>query len=108
VVLRGADCMAIVHPRWHSHRDIRTFDMFYTYILQSKKNGSYYVGSCKNLDERLKLHNQGLVPSTKRYLPWQRVHSEEFTSLKEARRRELQIKSWKKRTVIEKLINTGP
>ncbi len=79
--------------------------MFYVYILESKVNSSYYVGSSKNIEKRLVLHNKGLVQSTKKYLPWSLVHVEEFVTLKLARRRELQIKAWKKRNEIEKLIN---
>lgn len=78
--------------------------MFYIYILKSEKNSSYYIGSCKNLEVRLKLHNSGLVRSTKRYLPWQLVYSESFYNLERARHRERQIKSWKKRQAIENLI----
>ncbi|MDP3999416.1 MAG: GIY-YIG nuclease family protein [bacterium] len=80
--------------------------MFYTYILKSYKEGSYYIGSCENVDKRLRLHNQGFVTSTKRYKPWQLVYSEKFDNLIGARRREAQIKSLKKRSAVEKLIRT--
>jgi len=83
-------------------RDI--FKMFYTYILQSKKNNSYYIGSCKDINARLSLHNGLKVKSTKRYVPWGVIYYEQFETLSEARRRELQIKSWKKRASVEKLI----
>lgn len=36
--------------------------------------------------------------------PWELVYKEEFDNLKGARKREQQIKSWKKRIAIEKLI----
>jgi len=78
--------------------------MFYTYILQSKKNNSYYIGSCKDINARLYLHNGLKVKSTKRYAPWDVVYHEQFEMLSEARHRESQIKSWKKRAMIEKLI----
>jgi putative endonuclease len=78
--------------------------MFYTYILKSEKNGSYYVGSSEDTDKRIVLHNKGLVKSTKRYIPWSIVYREEYKTLSEARKRELQIKSWKKRSAIEKLL----
>lgn len=80
---------------------------YYTYILRSDFNGSYYVGSCGDLNVRLKMHNGGLVRSTKRYVPWRMVYFEEYSDLSFARKRELKIKSWKKRSMIEKLINTG-
>jgi predicted GIY-YIG superfamily endonuclease len=33
--------------------------MFYVYVLQSTKTGRRYVGSCENLDERVRRHNLG-------------------------------------------------
>ena len=54
---------------------------------------------------RLNQHNLGLVKSTKRYAPWELVFSESHENLKSARKRELQIKSWKSRNAIEKLIS---
>lgn len=79
--------------------------MFYLYILKSQKNGSYYIGSCKDINKRLNLHNKSLVKSTKRYIPWTLIYSEEYNTLSEARKREIQIKSWKKRKSIENLLN---
>ena len=78
--------------------------MFYVYILQSEKNGRYYIGSCQNIQKRLSLHNLGLIKSTKSYLPWILVYNELFDTLSGARKREMQIKSWKKRLAIENLI----
>ena len=78
--------------------------MFFLYILQSCKNGRYYVGSTDNVERRLGRHNAGKVKSTKAYLPWRVVRTETFADRSEAYRREFQIKSWKKRLMIEKLI----
>ncbi len=78
--------------------------MFFTYILNSKVNSSYYIGSCGDVYGRLGQHNRGLVKSTKRYLPWRLAYKEEFKTLGQARKREAQIKSWKKRAAIENLI----
>jgi len=75
------------------------------YILQSLKNNRYYIGSTRNLVKRIHRHNSGTVLSTKAHLPWKLVYSETFETKGEASRRELQIKSWKKRVAIEKLIN---
>ena len=78
--------------------------MFFTYILQSEVDSSYYIGSCENIRNRLEQHNGGLVKSTKRYLPWILAYKEKFETLVQARKREAQIKSWKKRVAIERLI----
>ncbi|MDI6883027.1 MAG: GIY-YIG nuclease family protein [Patescibacteria group bacterium] len=80
--------------------------MFYCYILQSLKSSKYYIGTSGNLEERLKFHNAGKVKSTKGDRPWKIVYYEKFTTLREARKRELQIKRWKSRKAIERLIKT--
>lgn len=77
---------------------------FYTYILRSEKDNSYYIGSTSSIENRLKYHNKGKVRSTKYRRPWQLVYKEEYPTLKEAMKRERQIKSWKSRDSIEKLI----
>ncbi|MFH1192845.1 MAG: GIY-YIG nuclease family protein [Candidatus Jorgensenbacteria bacterium] len=76
------------------------------YILQSLKSNRYYLGSTEDIEKRLAKHNKGEVKSTKAYRPWKVVYVESFATRQEARRRELQIKSWKKREAIERLI--GP
>jgi putative endonuclease len=78
--------------------------MFFTYILISKSNGSFYIGSSKDLSKRLEKHNSGLVRSTKSGLPWELVYSEKYDNLSLARKREIQIKNWKSRLAIERLI----
>src|SRR5688572_31354186 len=45
----------------------------YVYILQSRKNDSFYKGSTDSLFRRFSEHNSGEVPSTARYLPWDLV-----------------------------------
>ncbi len=78
--------------------------MFYLYILKSQKNSSFYIGACHNIEKRIKLHNQGLVKSTKKYIPWDIIYIESYDNLKSARKREFQLKCWKKRSAIERLI----
>ena len=78
--------------------------MFFVYILHSLQNGRYYVGSCENVKERVRQHNARLVKSTKSYVPWELIYREKYLTLSEARRREFQIKGWKKRSSIERLI----
>lgn len=80
---------------------------YYIYILQSQLNNRYYIGSTNNIERRLKDHNSGKVFSTKPFIPWMLKYQEGFKSLAEARQREFQIKSWKKRLAIEKLINAS-
>ncbi|MDO8505196.1 MAG: GIY-YIG nuclease family protein [bacterium] len=78
--------------------------MFYIYIIQSIKNGSYYIGCTNETTKRLSEHNKGRVKSTKAYGPWLLRYTEKYNTLSEARGREEQIKNWKSRTAIERLL----
>ena len=81
--------------------------MFFTYVLQSKKDNSYYIGSTNNIENRLKNHNSGRSRYTKNKLPYIIVYKEDFASLAEARKREYYLKSLKSRKYIEKLIKNA-
>ena len=78
---------------------------YFLYILQSQ-SGDYYIGTTHNLKRRITYHNAGKVRSTKGKRPWKMLYSEKFDTLSGARKRELQIKNWKSRAAIERLI--GP
>ena len=82
--------------------------MYYVYILESTKNNCYYVGATNNIGSRIKKHNNNQRRYTKNKGPWVLKYKEEFVGLAEARKREKQIKSWKKRKAIERLVNIGP
>ncbi len=75
-----------------------------TYVLQSKKNFSLYVGSCLDVDQRLKDHNRGNTTYTNRLTPWILLYQEEFATLAEARARERQLKRWKSKQKILEMI----
>lgn len=81
--------------------------MYWVYIVESIENHRYYVGCTNNIARRISEHNGGLSKYTKNRGPWNLIHKEEFSTLKLARKREKQIKSWKKRAAIEKLINAA-
>lgn len=61
--------------------------MFYIYVLQSTKTGRRYLGSCDNLDERIRRHNLGHSKATRHGIPWTLMHSESFSSRAEATRK---------------------
>jgi len=82
----------------------RTSDMFATYILQSVKDNSYYIGSTENLVARIIKHNKGYSRYAKTKIPWKLVYKEEYNTLSEARKREYYLKSLKSKIAIEKLI----
>jgi len=78
--------------------------MFYVYILRSKFNGKFYIGSCEDLEERIKRHNSGRCRYSRRYLPWELVYFEEYVSRGEAVRRERYLKKLRNRRALERII----
>ncbi|MFH1643782.1 MAG: GIY-YIG nuclease family protein [bacterium] len=48
--------------------------MFYVYIIQSINHPQKkYVGCTSNIKKRLRNHNSGTTPHTKKYLPWEPI-----------------------------------
>ena len=78
--------------------------MAYVYILQSKSTGRFYVGSTSDLERRLAEHHRAHSLATRGRGPWVLVYQEEFPTLREARQRERQIKSWKSAKLIAQLV----
>jgi putative endonuclease len=78
--------------------------MAYMYILECA-DGSYYVGSTRNLDLRLFQHQTGEISSyTSKRLPVSLVFSEQCAHIGEAYAREKQVQNWghaKRRALIE-------
>ena len=79
---------------------------FWVYILQSRRDGAYYVGQTGSVEERLRRHNANSEPGTRGKGPWQVVYREEFQTRGEAMAREKQIKSRKKRKFIEGIVDS--
>ena len=70
---------------------------YYVYILAKKKNGTLYIGVTNNLKRRIFEHKHHLVDGfTKKYNIHMLIHHEHFTDIKEAIRREKQLKWWKR------------
>ena len=67
--------------------------MFYVYIIQSEKGGSFYTGITSNLNRRLAEHNKSDTKTTRSKKPWKLVYFEEAPSRIEARVREKFLKT---------------
>jgi len=78
--------------------------MYYYYILYSEKFDRYYYGHSSNVDLRLDRHNNGWTKSTKSGIPRKIVYYETFSTKGEAIKRELEVKRWKNRKLVEELI----
>ncbi|HWY38486.1 MAG TPA: GIY-YIG nuclease family protein [Bacteroidia bacterium] len=63
------------------------------YILYSKIHKRTYVGCSQNIANRLKTHNEGKVTSTKRFIPWKVIYTEEAGTYADARKKEKYYKS---------------
>ena len=81
---------------------------YFVYILQSLKDGSYYVGSTQDLEDRVQRHNQGRSKYTKSKRPWQLVYHEEHPDRSSATKREYGIKGKKRKAFVEQLVRTIP
>jgi putative endonuclease len=81
-----------------------TTEKFFVYILQSKKDFSFYIGQTNDLDSRLSKHNDGFSKYTSSKIPWCLVYFEMYYTRTEALKREREIKSKKSRKYIEILI----
>jgi putative endonuclease len=79
--------------------------MYFVYILYSSIKNKYYVGSCQDLNKRLVKHNTNHSGFTGRTGDWAIKWREEQPDKSTALKRENQIKGWKSRKMIEKLIN---
>jgi putative endonuclease len=94
-----------VTPTNRSHIAVAFF-MAHVYILYSHCLEQYYIGSTDDiLKERLRRHltnHKGFTSKTK---DWIIAYSEQYQDSNEARQREIQIKNWKSKKMIEKLIS---
>jgi len=78
--------------------------MYFVYIIQSVRTKRYYIGSTNNIDRRLEEHNSNKTKSLKGKSPFQIVYLEKYNNLKEARNREIKIKSYKGGRAFKKLL----
>ena len=74
------------------------------YILFSPSSGRYYVGMSAHPERRHEFHNSKERGFTARYRPWKLVFIQWFAAKELARAAERRIKSWKSRTMIERLV----
>jgi putative endonuclease len=79
--------------------------MYSVYILLNRSKTRTYTGVAADVDKRLKKHNDGKVPSSRPYCPYNLIHVEAFRSLKEARQKERFYKSTTGRRRLHEIIN---
>ena len=70
------------------------------YILHNKAKNFIYIGYSENIKQRIEEHNAGYSKSTKSYLPLELIHYEAYKNMKDAKRREMYLKTNKGRTTL--------
>jgi putative endonuclease len=79
--------------------------MFTVYVLKSRRNGKRYIGfTSKAASERLKEHNKGSNAWVRQNKPFELIHTEQFENKRNARLRELFLKSSTGRKELDKLL----
>jgi len=73
---------------------------YYIYILHNTSKNFIYIGYSEDLKSRVVSHNKGENTSTKHYAPLELIHYEAYKNIKDAKRRELYLKSNKGRTTL--------
>lgn len=67
--------------------------VWYVYLLISKNNGRWYIGSTRDMQKRILAHNSGRNRSTRYDIPWELVYCEIGLNKDDARSREKYLKS---------------
>ncbi len=79
--------------------------MYTVYILYSPLKDRYYIGfTGDKMEERLRKHNTDHKGFTGKVADWKIVHTETYNLKPIAMLREREIKRWKSRKMLEKLI----
>jgi len=79
--------------------------VFSVYILKSSITNKYYIGQTSDIEKRLLYHNSGYSKSTKSGMPWKLVYSENFNTRQQALKRETELKKYKSRIMLDKIIS---
>ncbi|MFZ3212345.1 MAG: GIY-YIG nuclease family protein, partial [Terriglobales bacterium] len=81
---------------------------YYVYILASL-SGTLYIGITDNLERRMVEHKEGLIPGfTKQYGVHRLVYFEVYSDVRNAIRREKQLKGWRREKKIALIRGTNP
>jgi len=81
--------------------------MYFVYGICNIKHNKIYIGQCKDLDLRIKMHNNKTFSNS--YTAqfddkWILIYSEQVESRKDALKREKQLKSYRGRQFIKNFI----
>ena len=77
---------------------------YYVYVLHNTNKNFIYIGFTENLKKRFLEHQDGYSKSTKSYLPLDLIHYEAYKNIKDAKRRELYLKTNKGKTTLKTML----
>lgn len=77
---------------------------WYAYVLQSAKDGCFYIGSTNNIKRRIAEHQQGKNISTAKRLPVELIYFEGHRSKEDAIRREKYFKTTKGKVTLRQIL----
>lgn len=80
-------------------------DMAFVYIIQDKISGRYYIGSCLDLDKRVKRHSRHTGGNTTKHGEWELVYYRELPDILDARLLEKKVKSYKGGNAFKKIVH---
>ena len=75
--------------------------MYYTYVIYTKIGNHFYYGYTEDLKKRISDHQKGKSRYTKRYVDWKLIYYEACLNKKDAKRRELYLKTTEGRRMIK-------
>ena len=103
------DGARLCHSRERGNPSWKPMNMYYIYIMASKRNGTLYVGVTNNLLKRVYEHKNDLVEGfTKRYGIHRLVYYEQVADINSAIQREKRLKKWRRQWKIELIEQMNP
>ncbi len=82
--------------------------VFHFYILYSKALDKFYIGhTSEPLEERLRKHLSNHSGFTAKAKDWEVVYFEEYADKSTAYKREMEVKKWKSKVRIQRLISSA-
>jgi len=80
--------------------------LYYTYVLQSEKDGNFYSGYTKDLKLRFEQHQKGQVESTKDRVPFNLIYYEACLKQSDALRRERYFRTYNGKRFLHKRLKS--
>ena len=78
---------------------------FYSYVIYSPAEGTFFYGYFEDLDKVLDMHNSNLIPATKGKGPWTLMYSESFDTRLRAIRQSSFYRSVKGQRFLKNMLN---